>query len=55
MPDRAVASRRILVVDDDRAILNLLRLLLESEGYTVTTAASLDQALRLLRQDRPSW
>ncbi len=44
MPDPAAASHHILVVDDDDAILDLLRLLLESEGYAVTTAASFQQA-----------
>ena len=44
MPNSAAALRRILVVDDDGAILDLLRLLLESEGYAVTTAASFQQA-----------
>ena len=40
---------RILVVDDDRSILELLRLLLESEGYQVqafdSAAAALKDAL----------
>lgn len=36
----------ILVVDDDRDILNLLRQCLESEGITVVCAASAEDALR---------
>ena len=53
MPDPAAAFRRILVVDDDGAILDLLRLLLESEGYTVTTAASFQQARAAIAAGRP--
>ncbi len=53
MPNSAAAPRRILVVDDDTAILDLLRLLLESEGYAVTTAASLDQARAAIAVGRP--
>lgn len=33
-------SRRILVVDDEQSMLELLRLLLEEEGYEITTARS---------------
>jgi two-component system alkaline phosphatase synthesis response regulator PhoP len=32
-------AQRIIVVDDDESILDLLRILLESEGYAVETAA----------------
>jgi CheY-like chemotaxis protein len=40
----------ILVVDDDVAVRNSLRWLLESDGYQVVTAANGGQALDLLRQ-----
>src|SRR5215212_8278738 len=53
MSDAAPSSHRILAVDDDPAILDLLRLLLASEGYTVTTAASLDQALTAIMAGPP--
>jgi CheY-like chemotaxis protein len=39
---------RVLVVDDDRGIRELLRVVLELEGYQVLTAADGAQALELL-------
>jgi CheY-like chemotaxis protein len=40
----------ICIVDDDEPERNLLRLVLESEGYSVAEAASGQEALRLLRR-----
>ena len=45
--------RRILVVDDDGPILDLLRLLLESEGYLVVTATSVGAACASLAERLP--
>ncbi len=42
--------RRILVVDDDPAVLNATRLLLTAEGYGVATASSGAQALERVRE-----
>jgi CheY-like chemotaxis protein len=42
------ASARILVVEDDLPNLRLITLLLEQEGYQVSTAATLDQATAVL-------
>ncbi|PYZ96434.1 DNA-binding response regulator [Alteribacter lacisalsi] len=42
----------ILVVDDDSHIRRLMKVYLESSGYTVTEAADGQQALRLLEQER---
>ncbi len=50
MPETAAAARRILVVDDDDALRHLLQVLLESDGYTVVTAASTQAALAALRE-----
>jgi len=44
---------RVLVVEDDRAIRNLLSELLVGEGYDVETAADADQALAVLPHWRP--
>jgi DNA-binding response OmpR family regulator len=46
-------SRKILVVDDDRKTLELLRLYLERDGYQVLAAQDGRQALDLARQRRP--
>lgn len=55
--ERAAGSRhdrkpRLLVVDDDTAIRETLRALLEEEGYTVAEAADGHAALRRLRATR---
>lgn len=39
---------RILVVDDDQNLRRVTQVQLEDEGYTVTTAANADDALRVL-------
>jgi DNA-binding response OmpR family regulator len=46
-------SRKILIVDDDRKTLDLLRLYLERDGYQVLAAQDGRQALDLARQRRP--
>ncbi|HVC80790.1 MAG TPA: response regulator [Chloroflexota bacterium] len=42
----------VLLVDDDRMLLKLIRLLLEDEGYQVSTANG-DDVLSLARTQRP--
>ena len=44
-------SRRILVADDDPAILRLVTTLVEKEGYTVVTARDGGEALKILKTD----
>jgi DNA-binding NtrC family response regulator len=44
-------ARTILVVDDERDILFLLKLILETHGYRALLAAGAEAALRLLGQD----
>ena len=39
-----MTSRRILIVDDEQNICRTLRLILEHEGYAVSTASSLAEA-----------
>src|SRR5215211_3012591 len=46
-------SRKILIVDDDRKTVDLLRLYLEKDGYQVLAAHDGRQALDLARQRRP--
>jgi CheY-like chemotaxis protein len=46
---------RVLVVDDDTAIRELLRAVLELEGYQVATADDGAQALEFLAATRDSW
>jgi DNA-binding NtrC family response regulator len=48
MPDKA----RILVVDDEISIVEVLKALLTREGYAVTTASDGDEALEILREEK---
>ena len=45
--------QRILVVDDDKSIIKVLRGYLEQSGYQVLTAADGETALHMLRRERP--
>jgi two-component system alkaline phosphatase synthesis response regulator PhoP len=46
-------AQRILVVDDDRSIVRVLRGYLEQAGYQVLTAGDGETALHIARHDRP--
>lgn len=43
----------ILVVDDDPDFVEYTRIVLESQGYRVRTAATADSALQMMRADKP--
>jgi len=51
MPDRE--PRTVLVADDDRDVLNLVRFRLERDGLRVLVAADGATALQLARERRP--
>ncbi|HVE91569.1 MAG TPA: response regulator transcription factor [Actinomycetota bacterium] len=44
---------RLLVVDDDERIIEIMRVALEEEGYRVDTAGDAEQALQSMRVNRP--
>jgi two-component system alkaline phosphatase synthesis response regulator PhoP len=46
-------NQRVLVVDDDREIVRLLRAYLEQAGYQVLVAYNGESALHVLRRERP--
>ncbi|MEZ5420171.1 MAG: sigma-54 dependent transcriptional regulator [Vicinamibacterales bacterium] len=46
-------SARILVVDDDAAIRDSLRMILEYQGYAVMTAATGDEGVALVEREAP--
>lgn len=48
-----MATERILVVDDDTNICELLRLYLEKEGYSVSIATTGMQAVRMFAEHQP--
>ena len=47
--------RQVLIVDDDQALRELLREILEEEGYQVREAADGDTALDLLQHSAERW
>jgi DNA-binding NtrC family response regulator len=49
LTDEEGLMARILLVDDDRYVLNAFRIMLQSEGFEVTTARSGDDAKALLK------
>jgi two-component system alkaline phosphatase synthesis response regulator PhoP len=46
-------AQRILVVDDDKSIVKVVRGYLEQAGYQVLTASDGETALHMLRRERP--
>ena len=52
MPSQSI-TQRILVVDDDRGIVRLVRAYLEQAGFQVLTAYDGETALHTLRRERP--
>jgi len=53
MHDDARPDRRILIVDDETHILQVLSLKLRNAGYEVFTAMDGEEALEVVRQSRP--
>ena len=50
----AAKGPRVLVVDDERAILEMIEDILRAEGYEVAAAADGEEAIRLLERWRPA-
>jgi two-component system alkaline phosphatase synthesis response regulator PhoP len=46
-------GQRVLVVDDDKEIVRIIRAYLEKAGYNVSTAYDGETALHIIRSDRP--
>ena len=53
MESRNVPPRKILIVDDDKAIIRILRSYLEQAGYAVRAAYDGSSALDMLRTNKP--
>ncbi len=49
----AVTKKRVLVIDDDPDILELIQIVLEDEGHEVTTLPSGDRAVDVVREAAP--
>lgn len=52
--EKAPAATKVLVIDDDPAVLGFLRSFLVRRGMEVATAASGDEALTRILQEQPS-
>jgi len=46
-------NKKILIVDDDSSILEVLKLISEMAGYKVQTATSGEEALNIIKKDLP--
>lgn len=46
-------NEKILIVDDDKEILNLISIYLNNEGYTVIKATDGKMALKIVEEERP--
>ena len=44
---------KILVVDDDPELIKLLQISLQNEGWEVVTAMTGEEAIQLVKQERP--
>jgi DNA-binding response OmpR family regulator len=44
-------TARVLIVDDEEAVISMLRVAFESDGYSVVTAASAADGVRLLASE----
>lgn len=53
MNDEKIKKRVVLVVDDDESILKIVRISLKVFGYSVITANSGEEALRLVEREKP--
>ena len=51
---RAAAGPRMLVIDDDPAVCELMRRVCTREGFDVVTASSGEEGLRMAREKRPA-
>ena len=54
MRDSPPARQHILLIDDSASVREVLRLALESEGYSVLEAADGREGVRLYREHRPA-
>ena len=52
-PDSSLEERLVLIVDDDPDILQTLGLCLSTEGYRVVMASNGEEALDVLKTERP--
>ena len=52
-PGRARTPAHVLIVDDERTNRTLLEIMLEPEGYVLSTATSGDEALAMIARDAP--
>lgn len=44
---------KILIVDDDPDFVTVVRSILQPEGYEISTASNGDQAIKMMKKDKP--
>lgn len=44
---------KILIVDDDPDFVSVVRSILQPEGYEISTASNGDQAMKMMKKDKP--
>jgi CheY-like chemotaxis protein len=45
---------KILVIDDDRDFIKITKMILQSSGYEVISAANGDEGLKVMRREKPN-
>src|SRR4051794_4074821 len=50
----SMRHKNVLVVDDDESLRRITQMQLEDAGYTASTAASGEEALRMIEEDAPA-
>ena len=51
----AAATKKILIVDDDREIVESMRIALDASGFAVLVARDGNQGLAMAEGDTPTW
>jgi two-component system alkaline phosphatase synthesis response regulator PhoP len=46
-------DHKILIIDDDIDLVEVLRIVLENHGYTVTDAQDSERGLRMIKREKP--
>ncbi len=51
--NRVYEMKKVLIIDDDHAILEAMQLAIEDEGYVVTTVADSNKAVQTAKEFKP--
>ncbi len=48
-----MAEKLILIIDDDEDIIEMVTLLLENEGYKISSAYNVERGIEMIREEKP--